>query len=376
MAEEQQQHIEKSFNILKPGGNPEVLRKCAAAWREMADDLRTAGADLNRQVEDLDKSDWDGQAAAGFRAHWAHTKQQLDHSLPRFHEVAKELDQAADHIEDTNKQVEHVLEELAVTAAVGLGLTVITAGFSDAVAAAGAAAEVAEAGTIVARLGRLLKQIETALKTLRELEKSNKLLEIGLDFASNTAGNFVGNVLNQAFTGQDIDVGQDFLDAAMAGGTGTLLGAGGKALGRNMTGGLGRAFRNEGFWGQSAHGAVTSGAGQMAADGVDIANNHAGDKTPDSLIPDLITSALGGAVAGGAGHAGESWYERGGFGAVGRHRDPDTGPNFDRGRQAATSGVVYGDFNANETDQTTDHPDNPFDNPRSPLTDPNGAYDG
>ncbi|MFG2859155.1 hypothetical protein [Streptomyces sioyaensis] len=45
--------------------------------------MRTAGADLNRQVEDLDESDWDGQAAAGFRAHWQHTKEQIDHALPR-----------------------------------------------------------------------------------------------------------------------------------------------------------------------------------------------------------------------------------------------------------------------------------------------------
>ncbi|QRX95835.1 WXG100 family type VII secretion target [Streptomyces noursei] len=375
MAEEQQ-HIEKSFNILKPGGNPEVLRKCAAAWQEMAQDLRTASADLNRQVEDLDKADWDGQAAAGFRAHWAHTKQQIDHSLPRFQEVAKELEQAANHIEDTNKQVQRVLEELAVTAAVGIGLTVITAGFSDLVAAAGAAAEVAEAGTVVARLGRLLKEVESALATLHKLMEGNKYLKFGMDFASNTAGNFTGNVLNQAFTGQKVDVKQDFLDAAMAGGAGSLLGAGGKALGHDMSGGLGKVFKGEGFWGKAAHGAVTSGAGQMAADGVDIANNHAGDKTTDSLIPDLITSALGGAVAGGAVHAGESWYERGGFGGGGRHRDPDTGPNFDRGREAATNGVVYGDANATETDRTAKHPDSPFDQPRSALTDPDGAYDG
>ncbi|WP_329154129.1 hypothetical protein OIU91_38530 [Streptomyces sp. NBC_01456] len=47
-------------------------------------------------------------------------------------------------------------------------------------------------------------------------------------------------------------------------------------------------------------------------------------------------------------HAGDSWYERGGPGGGG-HRDP-------------------------ETDQTAEHPDSPFDEPRSALTDPDGAY--
>ncbi|MFI0790215.1 WXG100 family type VII secretion target [Streptomyces lydicus] len=375
MAEEQQ-HIEKSFSILKPGGNPEVLRKCAAAWREMAQDLRTAAADLNRQVGDLDTADWDGQAATGFRAHWQHTKEQIDHALPRFHEVAKELEQAADHIEDTNKQVEHVLEELAVTAAVGIGLTVVTAGFSDLVAAGSAAAEVAEAGVVVARLGRLLKTVESALESLRALMESSKFLKFGVELATNTAGNFTGNVLGQAFTGQEVTWGQDFQDAAVAGSVGTVLGAGGRALGGKMSGGLGKVFQGDGFWGKTATGAVTSGAGQMAADGVDIADNHAGGKTSDSIIPDLITSGLGGAAGGAAVHGGESWYGRGGLGGGGQHRDPETGPSFGPGRQAAANGVVYGDAGANESDRTAEHPKSPFDRPRSALTDPDGAYDG
>ncbi len=373
MAEEQQ-HIEKSFNILKPGGDPEVLRKCAAAWREMAQELRTAGADLNRQVGDLDETDWDGRAAEGFRAHWTHTKEQIDHALPDFHQVAKELEQAADHIEDTNKQIEHVLEELAVTAAVGIGLTVVTAGFSDLVAAGSAAAEVAEAGVVVARLGRVLKQVESALEALRRVMQSSKLLKFGVEFATNTAGNFTGNVLGQAFTGQEITWGQDFQDAAVAGGVGTVVGAGGRALGTKLPGALGDVVGGRGLAGRTVTGAVTSGAGQTAADAVDIADGNAGGKTSDSIIPDLITSALDGAAGGAAVHGGDTWYDRGGPGGGGRHRDPETGPIFGPGREAATNGVVYGDANANETDRTADHPDSPFDRPRSKLTDPDGAY--
>ncbi|REK84650.1 WXG100 family type VII secretion target [Streptomyces inhibens] len=367
---EQQQDIEKSFNILKPGGNPDVLRKCAEAWREMAHDLQAAGRDLDQQVGDLDDADWGGRAATGFREHWRHTKQQIDHGLPNFERVAKELEQAADHIEDTNQRVQHVLEELAVTAAVGLGLTVITAGFSDAVAAGAAAAEVAEAGTVVARLASLLKKVEETLEFVRGLMQSSKFMKFGVEFGTNVAGNFTGNVLGQVFTGQEVTWGQDLQDAAVAGGVGTALGAGGRAVGGKMSGALGKVFEGDGFWGKTATGAVTSAGGQMAADGVDI-HFEQGGKTGASILPDLATSAIGGAAGGAAVHGGEARYEHGGGG---RHRDPDTGPTFGPGRQAAANGVVYGDANANESDITADHPKSPFDEPGSALTDPDGAY--
>ncbi|MGX1758355.1 WXG100 family type VII secretion target [Streptomyces lydicus] len=369
----EQQEIEKSFNILKPGGNPDVLRKCAQAWRELAHDLEAVRRDLNRQVGDLSEADWDGRAATGFRGHWTHTEQQIDHALPNFERVAKELEQAADHIEDTNTRVEHVLEELAVTAAVGIGLTVITAGFSDAVAAGAAAAEVAEAGTVVARLGNLLKTVESALEAVRGLMETNKLAEFGVELGTNVAGNFTGNVLGQTFTGQDVTWRQDLLDAGVAGGVGTTLGAAGKAVSGKVPSALEGAFAGNGFWGKAANGALTSAGGQMAADGVDIPF-HLGGKTGDSVIPDLITSAGGGAAGGASVHGGETRYK---YGGGGRHRNPDTGPAFGPGRQAAASGTVYGDANANENDITAEpqHPTSPFDGPDSALTNPNGAYD-
>ncbi|SEC62479.1 WXG100 family type VII secretion target [Streptomyces sp. 2224.1] len=367
---EQQPQIEKSFNILKPGGNPEVLRKCAEAWRDMAHDLQAAGRDLDQQVKDLSRADWDGQAATAFHEHWTHTKQRIDHALPNFERVAKELDQAANHIEDTNTQVEHVLEELAVTAAVGLGLTIITAGFSDAVAAGAAATEVAEAGTVVARLGSLLKSIESALETVKGLMEANKFAEIGVEFGTNVAGNFTGNVLGQKLSGQDVDLGQDFLDATVAGGAGTALGAAGRAVGGRMSGALGKVVEGDGFWGKTAHGAIASAGGQMAADGVDIPL-HLGGKTTDSIIPDLITSAGGGAAGGMAVHGGEARYDHGGGG---RHRAPDTGPTFGPGRTAGASGTVYGDANANENDIAARRK-SPFEEPRSALTNPDGAYE-
>ncbi|MFE6689074.1 WXG100 family type VII secretion target [Streptomyces sp. NPDC057743] len=277
-------------------GDPVALRRCAEAWRQMAHDLQAAGRDLDQQVKDLSSADWDGRAATAFHEHWTHTKRQVDHALPNFERVAKELDQAADRIEDTNTQVEHVLEELAVTAAVGLGLTLITAGFSDAVAAGAAAAAAAEVGT--------------------------------------------------------------------------ARGAAGKAVSGKVPSALHDALAGNGFLGKAANGAVTGAGGQMAADGVDIPF-HLGGKTTDSLIPDLLTSAGGGAAGGAAVHGGETRYK---YGGGGRHRDPESGPEFGPGRQAAANCTVYGDANANENDITSKHK-SPFDKPGSSLTDPQGAFD-
>ncbi|WP_158813439.1 hypothetical protein [Streptomyces rimosus] len=152
-----------------------------------------------------------------------------------------------------------------------------------------------------------------------------------------------------------------------------MVGAGGRALGTKLPGALGDVVGGRGLAGRAVTGAVASGAGQAAADAVDIADGNAGGKTSDSIIPDLITSGLGGAAGGASVHGGDTWYDRGGPGG-GRCRGPESGPAFGSGREAAANGVVYGDANAHETDRTADHPDSPFDEPRSKLTDPDGAY--
>ncbi|GGU74946.1 hypothetical protein GCM10010211_46110 [Streptomyces albospinus] len=161
--------------------------------------------------------------------------------------------------------------------------------------------------------------------------EANKFAEIGVEFGTNVAGNFTGNVLGQALSGQDVDLDQDFLDATVAGGAGTALGVAGKVVSGKVPSALQNTFRGDGFWGESANGAITSAGGQMAADGVDIPL-HRGGKTTDSLIPDLLTSAGGGAADGAAVHGGETRYK---YGGGRRHRAPESGPEFGTAASAA-----------------------------------------
>lgn len=365
----QQPAIQKSFDILNPGGDPDVLYACADAWRGMARGLRTVADSLNQEVTAANSA-WTGAAADAFHAHWADTRNQIEDALPRFEQVAEQLEQAGDSIKAANQQIQDIVEEIAATVAVGVGLSIITAGFSDAAAAAGAAAEAAEASAAITRLAAILARIAKVLETIKKLMDDSKLAKFGFDFLGNFGGNMAGDVLGQAFTGQLSwgAVGQDAQDAGVAALAGTGLGAlGGAAAGEGESA-ISKALRSEGLVGNVLMNGSTSAAGQAAADGVDILE---GSKHGSDVLPDILTAGASGAAAGAGVRAGEMRLEHGGGGA---HRDPKSGVEFGPVRQGIANGVVYGDGNANETD-IENQSDNPFGDPHSALTNPKGAFD-
>jgi uncharacterized protein YukE len=300
---------------------------------------------------------WTGAAADAFRKHWSHTRSQVEEALPHFVTVAQQLETTADAIARANTEVHHVMEELAATAAIGIGLSIVTAGFSDVVAAGAAAAEVAEAAGEITRLGQLLIKVAEVLEKIKTAMEDTKLLKFGSEFGKNLGANFLGNVTGQAITGQQITWGQDLQDAAVAGAVGTGAGFGGEALGgrigawaessgaHGLPWGPGAtvadAVAGKGLLGGVTAGGVTSALGQGAADGVDIAE---GSKHGSDILPDMLTSGLTGAAVGGANHAGHEFYEPG----EGRHRAES--PTFDPGKQIAVDGVIYGAGNAIESD--------------------------
>ncbi|MFG2212251.1 WXG100 family type VII secretion target [Streptomyces sp. NPDC048638] len=201
--QEQQSKIEKSFNLFNPGGDPSVLRACAEAWRHMAHDLKSTVETQDHEVTRPGDS-WTGAAADAFHGHWKHTRNQAEKALPQFETVARQLDTTADAIQKANDEVHRVVEEVLATVAIGIGLSVLTAGFSDAIAAGAAEAEIAEATAEVTRLGQLLIRIAKTLETVKEAMADSKLLKFVIEFGKNTGANFIGNVGGQAVTGQKI----------------------------------------------------------------------------------------------------------------------------------------------------------------------------
>lgn len=355
-----QPKIHKSFNLFNPGGDPSVLRACAEAWRDMAQDLKSTIETQDQEVARLGDN-WTGAAAEAFHQHWAHTKQQVERALPHFATVAQQLETTADAIAKANTEVHHVIEELAVTAAVGIGLSLITAGFSDAVAAGAAEAEVAEAAGEITRLGQLLIKVSEVLEKIKTLMEDSKLLKFGVEFGKNLGANFVGNVGGQAVTGQQITWGQDLQDAAVAAGVGTGITSAGGALAGKVTDWSANtgAHAAEEAWapgtkiasvldgsslaGGFAMGAVGSAGGQAAADGVDISE---GGKHGSDVVPDMLTSGVTGGVAGAANHGAEKLVEPG----PGKHRADGETATFDPGAQIGMDGLIYGAGNAVEYD--------------------------
>ncbi|MFJ9618833.1 WXG100 family type VII secretion target [Streptomyces noursei] len=231
--QEQQPQIEKSFDLFNPGGDPSVLRACAEAWRGMAHDLKSTVETQDHEVVRLGDN-WTGAAADAFHAHWNHAKGQVEKALPHFETVAQQLDHTADAIQKANDEVHRVAEEIAATVAIGIGLTVLTGGFSDAVAAGAAAAEVAEAAGEVTRLGQLLIRVAEVMEKIRTAMNSSKLLKFGFEFGKSMDANFIGNVGGQWATGQKITWGQDLQDAAVAGLAGTAVSEGAGKVGEKV----------------------------------------------------------------------------------------------------------------------------------------------
>ncbi|MFF7412022.1 WXG100 family type VII secretion target [Streptomyces lydicus] len=359
---EQQPKIEKSFNLFNPGGDPSVLRACAEAWRHMAHDLKTTIDTQDHEVTRLGDN-WTGAAADAFHAHWKHTRGQVEKALPQFETVARQLDTTADAIQKANHEIHRVVEEVLATVAIGIGLSVLTAGFSDAIAAGAAEAEIAEAAGEVTRLGQLLIKIAKVLETVKTAMEDSKLVKFAVEFGKNLDANFIGNAGGQMLTGQKVTWRQDFQDAAVAAVAGTAIteagaragdkigswaaSSGEHAAGKAWAPGknIAAALNQQNLAGTIAMGGLGSAGGQEAADGVDIAE-HNNTKHASDLLPDLGTSLLTGGAAGGANHLGERIFEPG----KGQHRADGPDPMFHPGQQVGIDGIIYGAGNAIETD--------------------------
>ncbi|MFI0155649.1 WXG100 family type VII secretion target [Streptomyces lydicus] len=354
--QEHQPKIEKSFDLFNPGGDPAVLRACAESWRHMAHDLKSTIESQDQEVTRLG-DDWTGAAADAFHSHWKATRAQVEKALPHFETVAHQLDTTADAIQKANEEVHRVVEEVLATVAIGIGLSVLTAGFSDALAAGAAEAEIAEATAEVTRLGQLLIRAAKTIETVKEAMADSRLLKFTIEFGKNTGANFIGNAGGQWVTGQKITWGQDFQDAAVAGAVGSAAGLGSEALGgkvgewaasshaRGLPWEPGKAvedvLKGKGALGGVVVGGGTSAIGQGAADGVDIVEGS-GSKHASDVAPDMLTSLLTGGAAGGANHVGEKINDGGGG-----HRATDR-EGFPGWQQIPADGIIYGAGNAAE----------------------------
>jgi len=216
-----------------PGGNGGVLRQIAQDWNTMAAAVETQVSTLDAAVGTVYASQWTGEAADSFLRHWETQSAEVFKGVANFRQVAQGLDGYADTVDSINEEILGIAEQILAATAVGAVLTVVTAGISDAVAAAADAAEAARITALVARftelaeqigvdlekVGEIVKELLTKLKSMVEFLSESKYGKIGLSVGKDLASNFIAdsgaNIGSQYLSGQKVTLGADLENGAL-----------------------------------------------------------------------------------------------------------------------------------------------------------------
>ncbi|MEV0535980.1 restriction endonuclease fold toxin-2 domain-containing protein [Kitasatospora sp. NPDC050463] len=136
-----------------PQADPTRLRQAAKGWKRLAELISRLGTEGDKRVQKVTASSTSG-AVDSFAANWAKVHDGCATSGPLLNSItnaAYKLGTACEAYAQAVEDLRDTLEDLAIAAGVvagaGIALTVFTLGISDAAAAGGEAALVAEAGT-------------------------------------------------------------------------------------------------------------------------------------------------------------------------------------------------------------------------------------
>ena len=154
------------MSILNPGGDGGAIRRAADAWRAMDGRLRAMDRELTDAEQRLLADTWTGAAREQYQRLRRLDSDNAAPASSAFVDMAGKLDEAADEIDSINKQIHRIELELAATLVVGGLLTIVTAGLSDAAAAAETVAAEAEAASLVARLASFLARLARLFQSL------------------------------------------------------------------------------------------------------------------------------------------------------------------------------------------------------------------
>ncbi|MGW0563832.1 WXG100 family type VII secretion target [Streptomyces sp. NPDC003016] len=298
--------VELGIELVNPGGRPEELRQAAKAWRRLQSDL--AGLDgllkaLDKRVDAVVGTTWRGPAAEAFKRHWGEVKAEVGKATEQYDEVARQLDEAADSIEQINSEIHDIYIEIGVSIGVGVALSFVTLGLGSAAAATNVARLAGQAIRLSEQLGRLLHSIAAAM---RSFQRSGKLAKLLMDFGINWAGNTFGATVGAGASADGVD-GAGLYEATWQGGVASFVGT---PLGMAGAGGARYLMRNR----------RTAGFGMLAAENMagGVVGNVSGGLAVDKISQDrgekpewlknVTVNAAGGALGGV------------GLGAVGHHR--------------------------------------------------------
>lgn len=226
-----------------PDGDTGKLRAAEAAWKAFADDLDSIrSGSASRIISDLDGTVTPEMATI------TSTVTTVGSHLDELAQEARNLGSAAGalatQIDHVHQQTEQVLvelgEQIAATAAVGIGLTIVTAGLSDAAGALAAGGEIAAAVArilgFIAELGtnvaRVVDDIAVSAGSIARVAGISEQITIRVvTIAGNSVVTGLGGAVTNVGAAEIVAPGANLGDAAIEGfiGGATLGIAGGAA---------------------------------------------------------------------------------------------------------------------------------------------------
>jgi hypothetical protein len=284
----QQQPEEKSFLGFpeRPPGDAEGVKAGRHYWYELAGEISGAFAEIDRAVSGMR---WSGDARRAFDGAWSQFAGHGTEGSQHAQEMGDQLLRLGNQIEDAQHQWDLAMAAMAASTAIGIGLTFVTFGVSDAVAEGAATAAV---GTMEAVCTALDISLDAAVQVLSSAIRVAVQLAVKFtwQFGINVASQETANVVEGRGLG-DVDLLQA---AEFAGVSMVIPGVAGRLTigGREVLSGIPGAVVTGAATDAAVQGleGVTEGkpfsVGEMLASGLLAGGGHA--------VGEGVTARLGG----------------------------------------------------------------------------------
>ncbi len=152
----------------RPGGSADALRAGARAWEHLAWEVWHLTRPLEKHMTALLEG-WSGPAADAHRARWEQVRRGLGEFDHRAHTAADYLRRFAGQIEDAQSGYDLALGAAGVITVVGIGLTLVSGGGSDALAGEADTALAAQVTGMVAQFELLGARVSALISEVADL---------------------------------------------------------------------------------------------------------------------------------------------------------------------------------------------------------------
>ena len=145
---------------VRPGGDGKAVQDARHYWYELAQEIHGTFADLDRVISGMQ---WSGDGRKAFDVRWAEFSGHGTEASQHSHEMSDHLFKLGNQIMDAQHEWDLAMGAMTASTAIGIGLTFVTFGVSDAVAEGAATAAV---GTMEAVCAALNVTLEAAVQVL------------------------------------------------------------------------------------------------------------------------------------------------------------------------------------------------------------------